>query len=117
MVVAVSAGKDENGRFAKGNQIGKGNEEAAAMRHYRKIFREFFTDEKFLEVVRAVHKKASKGDMRAANLIIEYNLGRTPPVFELYTPDDSNAVVDFKFTIVGAADGDTGRDTNTETPE
>ncbi len=69
---------DQRGKFAEGNKKGKGNPYASKIQHYRKILLGFYTDEKYLDILDAMHTAAVGGDVAACRIILERLNGRVP---------------------------------------
>lgn len=84
-----------SGKFANGNQAGKGrgNPHAARVTELRAKFYEAVTDEQFLDVVHAMLAEAKAGNVKAAEWIAERLLGKSPQAVELSGADGGPAVI------------------------
>jgi hypothetical protein len=70
-----SGGRDDKGRFVRGNPGGPGNPFARKTAAFRTAFVNAVTQKDFEEVTQAVIEKAKKGDMTAAKLFYTYTMG------------------------------------------
>lgn len=75
-------GRDEKGRFAKGNPGGPGNPQIRKQAVYRQAIREAVTEVDFAKIVAVLIKKAQDGDVTAARVILNRTLGRSTPARE-----------------------------------
>ena len=71
-------GRDEQGRFAKGNSGGPGNPYARQVARLRTAMLEAVGDQGITDIVDALMKAARNGDVAAARLVLSYTLGRPP---------------------------------------
>lgn len=71
---------DERGRFAPGNKLGKGNPLGRRMTHMRMVFMSAVTELDIQMLAKSMLAAANAGDVAAARLICEYNLGKVKPV-------------------------------------
>src|SRR5262249_60534644 len=69
-----SSERDKNGRFAHGNQCGKGNPYARRMAELRVAALEELTADDIRTLVRRLHTLALNGDVPAATLLLRYAL-------------------------------------------
>ena len=69
-------GRDEGGRFAKGNPGGPGNPHAKRAQELRKAFYAAVSDEDLAEVVKALVREAKLGDVQAAREVLDRCLGK-----------------------------------------
>lgn len=99
-VNTVSVGQDSKGRFKKGNKLGKGNPSIRKTAHYKRLFDEAITDDLYKKVLQAVAKKAVKGDIQAAKIIIEQGAGKPQQYVEVSGDENMPVTVDFRFDVV-----------------
>ena len=71
-----SAGRQANGRFAKGNQFGPGNPYARQVAELRKQMLNAVTSEQIQAIILAMVQKAIEGSVPAARLVLSYTLGK-----------------------------------------
>jgi hypothetical protein len=69
-------GRATNGRFAPGWKGGPGNPYAKKAAEVRAAFIKAATPAEIMSIVKAILKKAKKGDLAAANIIFDRLLGR-----------------------------------------
>lgn len=69
-------GRDEQGRFAKGNSGGPGNPYARQVARLRNAMLEAVGDQGIADIVDALMKAARNGDVAAARLVLSYTVGR-----------------------------------------
>jgi hypothetical protein len=79
--------RDKNGRFAPGNQCGKGNPYARRMAELRWAALEELTADDIRALMRRLHAQALGGDVPAATLLLRYALGRPPEPIDPDTLD------------------------------
>lgn len=81
-------GRDEiTGRFAIGNQCGKGNPLAKRAQELRAAFVNAVTDDDIVSIVQGMVSAAKAGDVAAARLVLDRCLGKVP------SPDPSTVAV------------------------
>lgn len=71
-----SNGRDENGRFAKGNRGGPGNPHARRVAALRIALLDAVDGEAMRDVVDGLVQRARGGDMAAIKLIFQYTVGK-----------------------------------------
>lgn len=71
-----NGGRDRRGRFAKGNQAGRGNPVLVRAHALRNAFRDAVDPTEFSLLAMAMLRQAQKGDVAAARLVLEYCIGR-----------------------------------------
>lgn len=64
------------GRFTAGNKVAAGNQGQRFTQRIRAVFQAAITDKDFKAVIRSLVDAAKKGDVRAAQIVIEHCLGR-----------------------------------------
>lgn len=72
-------GRDEQGRFAKGNLGGPGNPFARQVAALRQALLDAVTPEDIHEIAQSLVAKARKGDLPAARLVLAYAIGKPGP--------------------------------------
>ncbi len=75
--------RDDGGRFAPGNPGGPGNPRVRALAAHQQAIADALTPEDVAEVMRALHRAATSGDMFAAKVLLDRIGGRVPvaPLF------------------------------------
>src|SRR5437879_3639900 len=73
---ATPSGRDQRGRFARGNKGGPGNPFARQVAASRAALLASVTAEDLAAIVRALIDKAKGGDVAAAKLVFAYVLGK-----------------------------------------
>jgi hypothetical protein len=81
-------GRDEGGKFAKGNRGGPGNPFTRRVAQLRTLLLSLVTDELLSEVVAKIAEMAKGGDLAAARLLLQYSLGQPQKALD---PDDAEA--------------------------
>jgi hypothetical protein len=76
------AGREDNGRFAKGNPGGVGNPFARKMAEMRQAARDAVSEEDIKEIMAKMAEKAKQGDTAAARLVLAYAVGTPRPAEE-----------------------------------
>src|SRR5262245_61684992 len=71
----IKAGRDANGRFAKGNALGKGNPFARRVAALREALFEEIDETKFRRMVKDLADMALSKDLAAMKLVLLYMLG------------------------------------------
>jgi hypothetical protein len=84
-----AAGRDANGRFAKGNKGGPGNPFARKVAELRRALVNFVTEDDMKHIAFVLKEKAMGGDLAAIKLLFQYVLGKPQP-----TPDPDRLDVD-----------------------
>ncbi len=69
-------GRDARGRFTSGNPGGPGNPLGAQVAKLRTAMVEAVSVEDLREIAKALTRKAAKGDVSAAKVVLAYTLGR-----------------------------------------
>ena len=69
-------GRDESGRFTKGNPGGPGNPYARRVAQLRSTLLQAVGDEGLTDIIRGLVTAAKGGDVAAAKLVLSYVLGR-----------------------------------------
>ncbi len=72
-------GRDDNGRFARGNAGGPGNPHARHCARVLAFFRNVIDDEKIEAIIHVLYARAVAGDMSAIKLILSYKIGKPAP--------------------------------------
>jgi hypothetical protein len=80
-------GRDENGRFARGNKGGFGNPFARRTAAFRRALAEAVTEEMIAAVVRKLAEMALAGDVAAIKLFLAYTVGKPSPTVNPDTLD------------------------------
>ncbi len=73
---ASQSGRDERGRFAKGNRGGPGNPFGRRVAQLRKAMLDVVEEEDLQAIVRKLIQLAREGDVAAARLVLAYTLGK-----------------------------------------
>jgi hypothetical protein len=71
-----NGGRDEKGRFAKGNPGGPGNPHARQASRYRELFAATVTEDDFRAIVQALVTRAKEGDIIAAREVLNRIIGK-----------------------------------------
>jgi hypothetical protein len=74
-----SSGRDDVGRFARGNSGGPGNPHARHCARMLEMFRNSITDEEMYGLCRVLYERAITGDMSALKMVWQYKLGKPLP--------------------------------------
>jgi hypothetical protein len=82
-----NSGRDERGRFAKGNLGGPGNPHARRVAQFRRALWNAVTDDDIEAIVRRQIEKAREGDSTAAKLVLAYTVGKPVPTVDADTLD------------------------------
>src|SRR5262245_719441 len=85
MLDNVKAGRDANGRFARGNALGKGNPFARRVAALREALFEEIDEAKFRQMVKDLCEMALSKDLAAMRLVLLYMLGKPD---DMVNPDD-----------------------------
>jgi hypothetical protein len=75
-------GRDEKGRFARGNKGGPGNPFNRRVAALRQLLLERVSDDDLAAIVDRLVRLAREGDLGAARLVLAYAVGRPAPVVE-----------------------------------
>lgn len=75
-------GRDEQGRFAKGNLGGPGNPFARQMAALRQALLDAVTPEDIREIAQSLVAKAREGNLPAARLVLAYAIGKPGPAVD-----------------------------------
>ena len=81
-------GRDERGRFAKGNPGGPGNPLAQKATEMRQAAMDAIGPEHVGAILRKVARKALEGDLRAARIVLDRVLGRPREEADIAAPID-----------------------------
>jgi hypothetical protein len=81
-------GRDQNGRFAQGNQGGPGNPFARQVAALRKALLDKVTPEDIQAIAEKLILQAKCGNVQAAKLVLSYTIGKPKPTVE---PDNLDA--------------------------
>jgi hypothetical protein len=113
---ANNSGRDEKGRFVKGQWAGgPGRPPRAREEAYLAVLRELLSLGKFAEIVKAQILKAGGGDLQAAQWLTDYAIGKPRQQIaierEAETPNTNVAELSDEelLEIISAAEGDTER--------
>jgi hypothetical protein len=82
-------GRDDFGRFAKGNAIAAGNPMNLRMRELRRSLLDCATEADIRDIYNSLMESARGGDTAAARVLLEYLVGKPPQALELSGPDGS----------------------------
>jgi hypothetical protein len=96
-------GRDDFGRFAKGNAIAAGNPMNMRMRELRKALLDTATEPDIRELYSSLMESARGGDTAAARVLLEYLTGRPAQAVELSGPDGSALGAGAILAVVTAA--------------
>jgi hypothetical protein len=88
-------GRFENGRFAPGNNLAKGNPHARRMHELRRALLDAVDPETVQDVTQKLAELARGGDVPAAKLLLEYVVGKPVQSVELSGPDGEPLGIDF----------------------
>jgi hypothetical protein len=80
--VHPDSGRDAAGRFTKGNRGGSGNPFARQVAALRSALLAAITPEQMQKLATRLYKRALKGNMPAAALLLRYTLGNPAPVVD-----------------------------------
>lgn len=69
-------GRATGGRFGSGNKFGKGNPSNQRAQKLRSSMLAAVTKKDMREIIKAMVKKAIKGDAQAAKLVLSYTIGK-----------------------------------------
>src|SRR5581483_10250439 len=75
---AYAYSRDSSGRFIAGTSAGPGNPHARHCAHMMALFRKAISEQDMLAIIFTIRDKAIQGDMTAAKIILNYNLGKPP---------------------------------------
>ena len=85
---AEDNGRRGNGRFAAGNQFGKGNPHAQRVAKLRSTLLKAVTQTDMRAMIKRMVDEAKNGDVQACKLVLSYAIGRPP---ETIDPDELEA--------------------------
>ncbi len=88
-------GRDDAGRFSRGNQFARGNPTARHAQRLRQLFIVGVTEDDIKTIVSKLVEMAKDGDIQAANLLLTRALGK-PSTTENSLPLDSVPIVSFE---------------------
>lgn len=77
--------RDDKGRFARGNTLGRGNPFARQCASLRAALMREFTEANVGQLARKLMEQALAGDVAAARLVLQYGIGKPTPAVD---PDD-----------------------------
>src|SRR5581483_11386116 len=75
---AYAYSRDASGRFVAGTSAGPGNPHARHCARMMALFRNAISEQDMLTIIFTIRDKAIQGDMTAAKIILNYNLGKPP---------------------------------------
>lgn len=87
-----SNGRDNTGRFAKGNSLAKGNPFARQVSQLRAALLDAVTPEDIAQVVQMLVAKAKDGDMAAVKELLDRALGKARQPLQLHDEEDDQPV-------------------------
>src|SRR5262245_13748564 len=82
-----ATGRDEKGRFGKGNSGGPGNPFMRQTARLRRAALDAVSGEDMRDVINALKEKAKTGDVQAARLLLSYTVGKPAGASD---PDTAN---------------------------
>src|SRR5262249_13404362 len=91
----VSGGRDQAGKFAVGNRLGRGNPIARRMFALRRVLLQSVTREDIEAAGQKLAELAVGGDVQALRLLFEYPVGRPVQRVEWAGPDGEPLAFDF----------------------